>query len=311
MFYINNLKEIIMNQVANQVSNVTNNPPAVAIPSISSSAMLVELNISVWTGRKFDKGVSQEIDTAKHTTTRAGNYSKRLFADEPIFDAIQKYTGNARTYHYHATMPWSDSGLRLLTTSMFFDYQKEITAMEMEFNNLVAQFINQYDKLVLQAQMKLGALFNPDDYPHVDTIEDKFKFSVKFAPVPEVGDWRVNVGQEAEAILKESYANYYQNNLTQAYADVWERTHEALTRMSEKLSGDKKQIFRDTLVSNVMEMVDLLDKFNVTDDPKMRTAKHKLESVMLGITPDALREDDHLRLDTKNKVDSLLKELSW
>jgi predicted DNA-binding protein YlxM (UPF0122 family) len=194
---------------------------------------------------------------------------------------------------------------------MFFDYQKEITAMEMEFNNLVTQFINQYDKLVLQAQMKLGALFNPDDYPHVDTIADKFKFSVKFAPVPEVGDWRVNVGQEAEAILKESYANYYQNNLTQAYADVWERTHEALTRMSEKLSGDKKQIFRDTLVSNVMEMVDLLDKFNVTDDPKMRTAKHKLESVMLGITPDALREDDHLRLDTKNKVDSLLKELSW
>jgi hypothetical protein len=273
--------------------------------------MLVELNISVWTGRKFDKGVSQEIDTAKHTTTRAGNYSKRLFADEPIFDAIQKYTGNARTYHYHATMPWSDSGLRLLTTAMFFDYQREITAMEQEFERLVEQFITNYDKLVIQAQMKLGTLFNADDYPPVEMIRDKFKFSVKFAPVPEVGDWRVNVGQEAEAILKESYANYYQSNLESAYADVWERTHEALTRMSEKLSGDKKQIFRDTLVSNVMDMVDLLEKFNVTGDTKMRAAKHKLESVMLGITPDALREDDHLRLDVKGKVDLLIKELSW
>jgi hypothetical protein len=273
--------------------------------------MLVELNISVWTGRKFDKGVSQEIDTQKHTTTRAGNYSKRLFADEPVFDAIQKYTGNARTYHYHATMPWSDSGLRLLTTSMFFDYQREITAMEAEFNRLVEAFLSNYDKLVLQSQMKLGTLFNSDDYPPVEMVRDKFKFSVKFAPVPEVGDWRVNVGQEAEAILKESYANYYQSNLESAYADVWERTHEALTRMSEKLSGEKKQIFRDTLVSNVMDMVDLLEKFNVTGDPKMRTAKHKLESVMLGITPDALREDDHLRHDVKGKVDSLLKELSW
>jgi len=299
-----------MNQVENNVSNITN-APTVSIPSISSSAMLVELNISVWTGRKFDKGVSQEIDTAKHTTTRAGNYSKRLFADEPIFDAIQKYTGNARTYHYHATMPWSDSGLRLLTTAMFFDYQREITAMEQEFNTLVEQFITNYDKLVIQAQMKLGTLFNADDYPPVEMIREKFKFSVKFAPVPEVGDWRVNVGQEAEAILKESYANYYQSNLESAYADVWERTHEALARMSEKLSGDKKQIFRDTLVSNVMDMVDLLEKFNVTSDPKMRAAKHKLESVMLGITPDALREDDHLRLDVKGKVDSLIKELSW
>lgn len=302
-------------ETSNQVSNITNNPvvsvPTVAIPSISSSAMLVELNISVWTGRKFDKGVSQEIDTAKQTTTRAGNYSKRLFADEPVFDAIQKFAGNSRTYHYHATMPWSDSGLRLLTTSMFFDYQREITAMEQEFNRLVDTFLSSYDKLVLQSQMKLGTLFNQDDYPPVEMVRDKFKFSVKFAPVPEVGDWRVNVGQEAEAILKESYANYYQSNLESAYADVWERTHEALTRMSEKLSGDKKQIFRDTLVSNVMDMVDLLEKFNVTGDPKMRTAKHKLESVMLGITPDALREDDYLRLDVKGKVDSLIKELSW
>ena len=297
-------------ETSNQVSNITNTP-VVSVPSISSSAMLVELNISVWTGRKFDKGVSQEIDTQKHTTTRAGNYSKRLFADEPVFDAIQKYTGNARTYHYHATMPWSDSGLRLLTTSMFFDYQREITAMEAEFNRLVEAFLSNYDKLVLQSQMKLGTLFNSDDYPPVEMVRDKFKFSVKFAPVPEVGDWRVNVGQEAEAILKESYANYYQSNLESAYADVWERTHEALTRMSEKLSGEKKQIFRDTLVSNVMDMVDLLEKFNVTGDPKMRTAKHKLESVMLGITPDALREDDHLRHDVKGKVDSLLKELSW
>ena len=297
-------------ETSNQVSNITNNP-AVSVPSISSSAMLVELNISVWTGRKFDKGVSQEIDTQKQTTTRAGNYSKRLFADEPVFDAIQKFAGNSRTYHYHATMPWSDSGLRLLTTSMFFDYQREITAMEQEFNQLVDTFLSSYDKLVLQSQMKLGTLFNADDYPPVEMVRDKFKFSVKFAPVPEVGDWRVNVGHEAEAILKESYANYYQSNLESAYADVWERTHEALTRMSEKLSGDKKQIFRDTLVSNVMDMVDLLEKFNVTGDPKMRTAKHKLESVMLGITPDALREDDYLRLDVKGKVDSLIKELSW
>ena len=290
---------------------VCSRPTTFSVPSISSSAMLVELNISVWTGRKFDKGVSQEIDTQKQTTTRAGNYSKRLFADEPIFDAIQKFAGNSRTYHYHATMPWSDSGLRLLTTTMFFDYQKEITGMEMEFNRLVEQFVNQYDKLVLQAQMKLGALFNPDDYPHVDTVREKFRFSVKFAPVPEVGDWRVNVGNEAQEMLKESYAEYYQANLEQAYADVWERTHEALKRMSEKLSGDKKQIFRDTLVGNVQEMIDLLDKFNITGDPKMKQAKVKMESALSGITPDALREDDALRHDVKSKVDSLLKEFSW
>jgi hypothetical protein len=285
--------------------------PTVAAPSIASSAMLVELNISTWTGRKLDRQVSAEIDVAKHTTTRAGNYNKKLFADEPTFDAIGKFAGMARTAHYHSTMPWSDSGLRLLTTAMYFDYQKKVSQMEMDFNNLVSDFINQYDKLCIQAQMKLGTLFNAEDYPDRDTIASRFRFSVKYSPVPEVGDFRVDVGNDAQQQLKESYARFYQENLESAYKDVWTRTHDALTRMSEKLAGQNKQIFRDTLVTNVREMVDLLDKFNVTDDTNMRRARAKLEDVMMGITPEALREDDHLRHDTKSKVDALLKEFSW
>ena len=120
--------------------NTNLNPTAnQSIPSISSSAMLVELNISTWTGRKLDKQVSAEIDAQKQTTTRAGNYNKKLFADEPAFDAISKFAGNARTFHYHATMPWSDSGLRLLTTAMYFDYHKAISHAEQEFNQLVGE----------------------------------------------------------------------------------------------------------------------------------------------------------------------------
>lgn len=282
-----------------------------SIPSISNSAMLVELNISTWTGRKLDKQISAEIDIAKHTTTRAGNYNKKLFADEPIFDAIGKFAGNARTYHYHATMPWSDSGLRLLTTAMFFDYQKQITGLEAEFSRKVTDFINQYDKLVIQSQMKLGTMFNPSDYPDAETIASKYRFSVKYTPVPDVGDWRVNVGNEAQELLKTSYAQAYTSNLEFAYADVWQRTHDALLNMSTKLSGSDKQIFRDSLVSNVRDMTTLLDRFNITDDAKMKQAKVKIENALLGVTADSLREDDDFRLDTKQKVDQLLKEFSW
>ena len=282
-----------------------------SVPSISNSAMLVELNISTWTGRKLDKQISAEIDVAKQTTTRAGNYNKKLFADEPVFDAIQKFAGNARTYHYHATMPWSDSGLRLLTTAMFMDYQKNITQLEAEFNGKVTEFINQYDKLVIKAQMKLGTMFNASDYPDAEDIASKYRFSVKFTPVPDVGDWRVNINNEAREQLKLSYAQAYTDNLNYAYKDVWQRTHEALKNMSEKLTGENKQIFRDTLVSNVRDMVGLLDRFNITDDAQMKRAKVKIENALLGVTPDALREDDDFRLDTKQKVDQLLKEFSW
>jgi hypothetical protein len=273
--------------------------------------MLVELNISVWTGRKLDKGVSAEIDAQKQTTTRAGNYNKKLFADEPAFDALGKFAGNARTFHYHATMPWSDSGLRLLTTAMYFDYQKTISEMERDFTELVSEFLDQYDVMINRARTKLGSMFNVNDYPHKDTIADKFRFSTKFSPVPDIGDWRVDIGNDAQQVLKESYATAYSANIESAYQDVWDRTYEALRNMSTKLTGESKQIFRDTLVTNVREMVDLLDKFNITGDAKMKQAKARIENALLGVTPDALREDDGLRLDTKSKVDELLKEFSW
>ena len=284
---------------------------AVSTPSIASSAMLVELNISLWTGRKFDKDVSQEIDAQKQTTTRAGNYHKKLFADEPKFEAIQKFAGNSRTYHYYNTMPWSDSGLRLLTTPMFFDYNKRMTEAETEFNRLVAEFINDYDNMIARAHSKLGTLFNPSDYPDLNEVLAKYRFKLKYTPVPEVGDFRVDVGAEALQQLNTSYAEYYDEQIKSAYQDVWQRTYDALKNMSEKLAGDNKQIFRDTLVTNVTSIIDLLDKFNVTNDPKMKLAKEKLSSVMLGITPDGLREDDYLRHDTKRRVDEMMKEFAW
>lgn len=282
-----------------------------SIPSISSSAMLVELNISTWTGRKFDKTVSAEIDVQKQTTTRAGNYHKKLFADEPKFEAVGKYAGGVRTYHYYATMPWSDSGLRLLTTAMYFDYQKRITEMEAEFKTLVGDFLADYDAMIARAQTKLGSLFNAEDYPTRDEILERYRFSVKYSPVPSVGDWRVDVGNDAQQQLNMCYAQAYVDNLQQALAEPWERMHEALKNMSERLAGEKKQIFRDSLVTNVLDMCKLLDKFNVTGDAGMKQAKARIENMLLGVTPDALREDDDLRLDTKSKVDALLKELTW
>jgi hypothetical protein len=34
--------------------------------------------------------------------------------------------------------------------------------------------------------------------------------------------------------------------------------------------------------------------------------KDKLENTLLGVTPDALREDEYLRKETKTKVDEIL-----
>jgi hypothetical protein len=71
---------------------------------------------------------------------------------------------------------------------------------------------------------------------------------------------------------------------------------------------DRKK-FHDTLVDNVREQLDMLKSYNLTGDMQMTAQTNALEEALLGVTPDALREDDYLRRQTKMKVDAVLKTL--
>ena len=59
------------------------------------------------------------------------------------------------------------------------------------------------------------------------------------------------------------------------------------------------------------EMLGLLTKFNVTNDQRMENMRVRLEDAMLGVSADALRDDDSFRKDTKTKVDAILKSMNW
>ena len=63
--------------------------------TIQNTSVLVDLNISTWTGRKLDKKVSGEIDASKGTKTRAGNYHKQLMAGTDKLEEVQKIVGAA------------------------------------------------------------------------------------------------------------------------------------------------------------------------------------------------------------------------
>ena len=69
-----------------------------AYSKISSSAMLVDLSLSVWTGRKLDKTVSAEVDLNKNAKGRAGNYHKNLLAGSEKLAEIGKLSSACLLY---------------------------------------------------------------------------------------------------------------------------------------------------------------------------------------------------------------------
>ena len=284
--------------------------------SIATSAMMVELNISCWTARKLDKKVSEEVDSAKNTKVKAGNYHKHLLAGNPHLDAVVKYAAKVRLWNTQQTIPWSDSGSRIVTMENLFNggYKRQLDDHKIEFDRLAANFISVYPTLISAAAFQLGDLFDRDEYPEVDTLEKKFKFNYTLTPIPTAGDFRIEIGEQAKAELVAQYEAAFNERLNNAMRDVWDRLYDCLSHMSERLASDdegKRKVFHGTLLTNATELISLLTRLNVTNDPKLEQARRDLQAALVDTDISSLKDSDYVRENVKSKVDDILKRFEW
>ena len=283
------------------------------VTTIASSAVLVDLNIAIWTARKNDKRVSEEIDQAKGTKARAGNFHKKLFAGNSTLEELQKFVTQVRTYHYNNTLPWSDSGTRLLVMGRFMEYNTKMREFDEQFHTLKDKFLENYNAMVSAAAFTLGELFDREDYPNPDVVAHKFYYKYDFMPVPQSGDFRIDIGNEGMQELIGKYESQFDLRVKTAMQDAWGRLHDCVSRMSERLDfgdGDKK-IFRDSLVENALELVDMLKCMNITNDPELEKSRKQLEQALFGVSAQELRESADIRKDVKTQVDDILKRMSF
>lgn len=282
---------------------------------IASSAMLIELSISCWTARKLDKRVSNQVDAENSTRVRAGNYHKNLLAGTQKLENIVKFAANARAWHGFNTLPWSDKGLRLLPMANFMTYKERLNDLETEYNALVQDFLVSYPDLVSAAAFQLGNLFDRSEYPEVESISDKFRFSYVFTPVPTAGDFRIDINEQAKAELEKQYQDNFDSRIAGAMKEAWSRLHECLSHVSERLEDDneesKPKVFRDSLVNNAHELVDMLKVLNVTKDPELERARAMLAQTFNGLDAKELREYNGARKQVKAEVDAILSKFNW
>ncbi len=275
---------------------------------IQNSSMLIDLNISVWTGREMDKKVSEEVDASKGTKARAGNYHKKLLAGTDKLEKIQKIVSAVRTWNYNNTLPWSDGGSRLLPMKNFFAYKATLNNFEQQYNQAVDEFLQEYPQLVSTSAFTLGNLFDRGEYPDADSLRGKFGFKYVFCPVPDAGDFRIDVEEQAKAELQQQYKSYYETKLAEAMKDAWTRLHDTLKHLSERMdyTDENKKKFWDSTITNATELCGLLSNLNVTNDPKLEEARQKLEKALAGVKPEDIRESEAIRTNVKSKVDEIL-----
>jgi hypothetical protein len=283
---------------------------------ITSSAVLVELNISVWTANKLDRYQTDKVVADNSAVRDAAQVRKNLMAGTSMRKDIADYAAGSRLWHNTRTLPWADKGARLLPTSLFMDYKAEANVRRDTFNNMVDNFITHYPALVQTSQNYLRGLFNPEDYPSAEEVRSKFGYRLVFSPVPESGDFRLAIADQDLQDIRKQYEDNFDERLAEAMREPWDRMHKLLVSMSDKLTdneGDEenKKRYHDTLVTNAHGLCSMLTHLNITKDPKLEQARRDLELTMLGADIEVIKESPEVRKDMKAKVDAILNKYKW
>ena len=285
--------------------------------SISSSAVLVSLNISVWPASTIDKEVTTRVLDDAMAHQNAGKFKKDLLAGTSLRKDIENRAARSRQFHAKQTIPWADKGDRLLPTCLFLEYKQTIDKELLEFNGMCEEFFQAYPTLCAAAPVNMGKLFKRDDYPDLDVVRGRFGFRSRISPLPEAGDFRLDVSNQeiADQIadIKTKYDADMQARLADAMRDPWDRLHKMLTTMSSKLADDKSEgkRYHDTLVTNPLELCALLGKLNITKDPKLEDARLQLEATMRHADIEVIKSSPDVRESIKAKVDTILGKFDW
>ena len=286
--------------------------------NIDTCSMIVEFNASVWTARKLDKTATDEVVHNKKAGAKdAARVNKHLLAGRNELDVIQKHVNAVRTYVYSQTMPWSDSGQRLLPTARFISFSERLDQESDKFWQLVNDFVDVYPSLITAQAMALGDMFNRNDFPSQQEIAAKFDFGVGFLPVPTFGDFRIDVGNEAQAKLQRKLTELSDKRVEAAMQDVKDKLKDHLKRMSDRLTVDYvngeavTRKFHNSLVDGAFDLCDMVKALNIVNDPDLETARKQLEFALVGVDAKELRTNAHTRTDVKAKVDEILGKFSW
>ena len=296
--------------------------PNIEVPTIGSSAVQVTVNFSQSAFRRLDRKESEKVTTANGAIKKAASVHKSLLPQCEQLTAIHLFVGRSRTAHYSMTLPWCDKGPRLLPTANLAAFHEHITGIQDKFNELCEAFYAVYPWEVAEAEAARGGAgtltndrngqFDTSLYPPLEEVRKKFKMSIAYMPVPERGGFITDLQADASVMVNDHYDEFYRSATSSAMNEVWKKLYVPLQNMSERLDYPTRKEntkFRDTLVSNVMDIVSLLKVFNITNDPHLEACRVKLEEALYGVTPDGLRDNDVFRAQTKRSVDAVLKTL--
>jgi hypothetical protein len=306
-----------MNESTDTNSTILKKPDHVV--SLATSGILVNVEVSVWTGTKQDREISDEVTQAKKADRDAGRFVKKLLAGVAEHKAVLNDRQTWYNFVERETYPWSGRW-RFLPTQRIVGFMKQVEERQANTQNLKDKFSQVYATAVANEAFVQGDMFKESDYPPVDEVMSCFKVRVFTAEVP-VGDFRCQISND----LANDLARHYESQAKELVQDIYQKQVEQMVDVMKSLShccdtetvmedGQlkvKRRKLYDTTLQRAQELCETFKEFNVTQDTRLEQARAELERVVSGLSIETLRNSDTTRVVVKESVDDIMKKFGF
>jgi hypothetical protein len=134
-------------------------------------------------------------------------------------------------------------------------------------------------------------------------------------PLPDAGDFRVTLGDEEKERIKRQITAAVEASLQVASRDLWQRLYEAVSHLAERLQAYQvteegvEHPFRDSVVTNLVKLVDILPKLNVTADLELERLAAQVRASLL-VDPQELRKSESVRTETAKAAAAIAQRMA-
>lgn len=276
--------------------------------SLADRALLVNLRIRMWSARKLDRKETADLAVRHGITEGVARVNKALLPHAPALEKLQTAAASLRTFYYSQTLPWAVDGSQMLPAKRYMAFASDMRDRLDVWHTVKREFLAEYPTYRTQAQSALNGLFNSDDYPEPDLLERRFDADLRFFPIPDADDFRVQLGTEELERMSRAVEKTAEEALAAGTRNCWDRLHVVVSRAVERLSSPDA-VFRDSLVENAKELCGLLTDLNLADDPHLEDMRQQVERTLASQNPEALRSQPALRAEVAEQLADMERKM--
>jgi hypothetical protein len=289
-------------------------PTPLKVKGLDEKAVLISVKRYMYSPYKLDQEESKQYG--------AGNVNKHLFEgrNNLVKSTISKFT-EVYTYVKDNTVPWT-TGVDMLNINHYMEFNaglrqrvddahRAVDTLCLSWEDEVKDDLDRLSQIAI-AKGKPN-LANASDYPDVDELRAKFGIEIRYMPVPTTGDFRVDISDDDKASLQQQLDDAGVNANKHVIKSMLEPMERAIAKLSVPIGNDGS-VFRDTLVDNLVEVTERMNKINLSDDAVIQDSINGLRDLISTYASeqgkDLLRNNQTSREKAVTDIDSLCKQMS-